>query len=613
MVPVPAGAAGSGHRGRYSTNATASTRDGVRACAGWLKRPAGALCSHALLGSGDDPRGASRRPEHRARPRPGRHPGDHRLLRAAHAVDGLALLRRRDRAAADRAIAKPWSKRWFAPAPTVRRARAALLRQRRPPGAGAGLPRRARAALRPAAERARSSPTRCSRNRASRRSPSATACRCRAASTGRRSKPSAARCWSSRRRAPRWDHSSVRLQLFGGAGKARIFASGARGARRSARARSSPTQLSFQEYVPGGDDAIWSFHGFAAPGGEVLEWFVGRKIRTYPALTGDSSYLRLARDERLVALGRDIAARLGLAGIFKMDFKRSATSGRFYLLEINTRFNLWHYLGACNGVNLPQVAYDYLLHGKRPLHAEARHRCALALPALRLARLQGSARSGELTLAGWLLSLAHAPKVYDLFSWSDPLPFVRHWIERSCAPPSREGCIDGSLRRPSRHPRQPRGARRGARARSTRAASSASSASATSSATTPTPTSASALVRERGACSDRRQPRPDRPSAGSASAAARTTPSTRCAARGARSAREAAACLDEAADHPRARARRGAGARRRARRAAVHGRRRAHIARERGVPAPRTFPARACASSATATSRRSMKCDGEST
>jgi D-aspartate ligase len=230
-----------------------------------------------------------------------------------------------------------------------------------------------------------------------------------------------------------WDNSVVRRHLFGGAGKARLFANGreAQGA-----ILSSPLvaplagQLSFQEYVPGGDDAIWSFHGFAAPGGEVLEWFVGRKIRTWPALTGDSSYLRLARDPRLVALGRDIARRLGLAGIFKMDFKRNDATGRYYLLEINTRFNLWHYLGAAGGVNLPQVAYEYLLSGKKPLHAEAS-------PGVRWLSLHYDWRAfreqrarGALTAGGWLWSLAYRPMVYDLFSWSDPRPFVRHCTKR---------------------------------------------------------------------------------------------------------------------------------------------------------------------------------------
>jgi predicted ATP-grasp superfamily ATP-dependent carboligase len=227
-----------------------------------------------------------------------------------------------------------------------------------------------------------------------------------------------------------WDHSSVRQQLFGGAGKARVFASG-RVARAHPLVRQLAGQLAFQEYVPGDDDAIWSFHGFAAPGGEVLEWFVGRKIRTFPALTGDSSYLRLARDDSLIALGREIAARLRLAGVFKMDFKRSAATGRFHLLEINTRFNLWHYPGARNGVNLPRIAYDYLVRGERPVHREA----GLAFRWLCLGHDWPAYKElkalGKLDAARWLWSLVQAPKVYDIFSWSDPLPFLRFWATRT--------------------------------------------------------------------------------------------------------------------------------------------------------------------------------------
>jgi D-aspartate ligase len=222
-----------------------------------------------------------------------------------------------------------------------------------------------------------------------------------------------------------WDNSSVRVQLFGRLGKARVFANG-REALAHPLVAELAAQLSFQEYVPGGDDAIWSFHGFAAPGGEVLAWFIGRKIRTFPALTGDSSYLRLEREGGLAALGRNIAARLGLAGVFKMDFKRHPESGRYYLLEINTRFNLWHYVGARNGVNLPQVAYDFLTAGKRPPRPEAKTRYRW----LCLRYDWRAYREGQLSFPGWLLSLAYRPMLYDIFSWSDPKPFLRHWTIR---------------------------------------------------------------------------------------------------------------------------------------------------------------------------------------
>jgi predicted ATP-grasp superfamily ATP-dependent carboligase len=226
-----------------------------------------------------------------------------------------------------------------------------------------------------------------------------------------------------------WEASPVYHRLFGHAGKARIFDSGA-GALTHPQVRDLRESLQFQEYVPGDDRSLWSFHGFADEESELVDWFVGRKIRTHPALTGDSTYLELARNDALAGLGRDIVRRIGLKGIFKMDFKRHAVTGAYYLLEINARFNLWHYLGAKNGVNLPRAAYDYLTRGVRPPHVEAATRYRWL--ALRL-DWRHYRREKPPTLQ-WLGSLLAAPKVYDLWAWNDPLPFfvdLHHYLPRA--------------------------------------------------------------------------------------------------------------------------------------------------------------------------------------
>ena len=219
-----------------------------------------------------------------------------------------------------------------------------------------------------------------------------------------------------------WDSSAVFSRLFGGAGKARIFPDG-RAVLRDPLAQSLAGELTVQEYIPGDDRALWSFHGFADERGKLLAWFIGRKIRTYPALTGDSSYLELAHNEELATLGRTLVPRIGLKGVFKMDFKRHAASGRFYLLEVNARFNLWHYLGAKGGVNLAQVAYDYVTRGARAAPLQTRTRYRWLSPRLDYLAYRSLAARGELNAAGWLASLVSSRKVYDLFAWTDPMPF----------------------------------------------------------------------------------------------------------------------------------------------------------------------------------------------
>jgi predicted ATP-grasp superfamily ATP-dependent carboligase len=226
-----------------------------------------------------------------------------------------------------------------------------------------------------------------------------------------------------------WQHSAVHLRLFGGEGKARVFASGREvlANRLACRLRE---QLMFQEYVRGDDRNIWSFHGFADEKGEPLAWFVGRKIRTYPALTGVSTYLELAHNDDVAALGREIVARAGLKGIFKIDLKQDSASGALRVLEINPRFNLWHCLGAPNGVNLPQVAYDYLVYRRRPQAAGYRTTYRWLSPRNDYRTFRELAARGELSSWAWLRSLAYWPKVYDVFSWTDPVPYLDVLQER---------------------------------------------------------------------------------------------------------------------------------------------------------------------------------------
>jgi len=227
-----------------------------------------------------------------------------------------------------------------------------------------------------------------------------------------------------------WYQSALRRRLFHGDAKARIFESGA-GVLADPAVALHRDQLLFQEYVSGDDGCLWSFHGVADAKGVLLDAFVGRKLRTYPPLTGESSFIELDDDDELAALGAEIAARLPLQGVFKMDFKKDARTGRWYLLEINARFNLWHYLGACNGVNLMRATYDYLLDGSRPLapqsYATTYRWLALDLDwkAFRAMRA-----AGEIGTAGWLASIAFSRNVCNVFSWSDPGPWLRLWNRR---------------------------------------------------------------------------------------------------------------------------------------------------------------------------------------
>lgn len=212
--------------------------------------------------------------------------------------------------------------------------------------------------------------------------------------------------------------------------------------RKSELLRARGREFILQEFIGGGDDQIFSFHAYFDRSSSPLAWFVGRKVRTYPLETGRSSCLELVREPQLVELGISTLQSIGFQGVVKVDFKRDPHTGRFYLLEINPRFNLWHYLGAVSGVNLPEVAYRYL-HGSwsGPSPVYSTGRCWINVP-LDIRAAWSALRKGRLAFWKWLGSYLR-PKVFNTFAWDDPRPAlfaVRNLVSRT---------IRACLRRPA--------------------------------------------------------------------------------------------------------------------------------------------------------------------
>lgn len=182
-----------------------------------------------------------------------------------------------------------------------------------------------------------------------------------------------------------------------------------------------------QELIPGPETRIESYHVYVDGQGQVAGEFTGRKLRTHPAVCGHSTALTVtdSRGEAadVAALGRDVAARVGLRGVAKFDFKR-APDGSLHLLEINPRFNLWHHLGAVAGVNLPALVYADLTGRARPLPAVARPGpCWCRLDKDRLAARE--AGMSTLSWLGWVARCEARP-----IAWDDPMPFLQPKLAR---------------------------------------------------------------------------------------------------------------------------------------------------------------------------------------
>ena len=219
----------------------------------------------------------------------------------------------------------------------------------------------------------------------------------------------------------------IKRELFDGQGKARVFATKKELLAHPAFARFKD-EVIVQEYIGGSVANLVSFHGLADENGQLLASYCGRKIRTYPDFAGESCFIELLHDPKVEAEGRDIARRLGLKGPFKVDLIQDERSGLLYTLEINARFNLWNQLGAANGVNFCGLAYDYLVHGRRPLREpDYSDRYRWVNFYRDYLTFKDQRRRGELGLRSWLGSLTGPHVLHETFKWDDPVPFAL-WV-----------------------------------------------------------------------------------------------------------------------------------------------------------------------------------------
>jgi D-aspartate ligase len=179
-----------------------------------------------------------------------------------------------------------------------------------------------------------------------------------------------------------------------------------------------------QRYIPGGDQEIYSFHGYFGEDGSSLAHFCGRKLRTYPRDSGVSTFIELTHNEELTRISLEMLKSLEFVGPVKIDFKRDPTTGKFWVLEINARYTLWNYLGSRCGVNLKYAAYADLT-GQRaaPLTTYSTGVRWLSLEDDLRAFLQEYHPSGDLSWFAWLRSL-WTKQIHAAFCWHDPLPFL---------------------------------------------------------------------------------------------------------------------------------------------------------------------------------------------
>jgi D-aspartate ligase len=191
-------------------------------------------------------------------------------------------------------------------------------------------------------------------------------------------------------------------------------------------------EVLLQEYVPGGDDELYTAGVFVCADGHLA--FTGRKLKQHPPGLGIARLAETVDRPELVPGSVALLRELGYGGVSQVEYKRDHRDGSYRLMEANFRPWTWIGLATACGTNLPLAAHRWALGevawptitaeaaagGARARRTTARpRRWVWLVPEVRYA-LRDLRRGVTPRLEQWRGIRAEA-----FFSRADPAPFLQ--------------------------------------------------------------------------------------------------------------------------------------------------------------------------------------------
>jgi D-aspartate ligase len=178
-----------------------------------------------------------------------------------------------------------------------------------------------------------------------------------------------------------------------------------------------------QSYITSPDDNLFSLSLYISEAGEVLAAFPRRQVRQYPPNSGTVTLAISEHNAGLVANGAHFCQSIGYRGIAGLEYKRDEEDDQYKLLDFNPRLMLSDGLTAFCGINLPLIQYLDLT-GQTPAPRRETTQGVKWLESIAdFQAFKQYHERGELTFKDWLKSLWGA-RVFALFAWDDPVPFL---------------------------------------------------------------------------------------------------------------------------------------------------------------------------------------------
>ena len=181
--------------------------------------------------------------------------------------------------------------------------------------------------------------------------------------------------------------------------------------------------LMLQEYIPGGDDAVWMFNGYFDADSECLFGLTGRKLRQTPAYAGTTSLGVCLANDTVDGLTRRWMKALGYRGMLDMGYRYDARDGHYKVLDVNPRIgSTFRLFVGRQGLDVVRALYLDLTG--QPVPADAMIEGRRWLDEHDFASSRTYRRDGKLTMRQWAASLRDVQEsVY--VARDDIAPFAR--------------------------------------------------------------------------------------------------------------------------------------------------------------------------------------------
>ena len=170
-----------------------------------------------------------------------------------------------------------------------------------------------------------------------------------------------------------------------------------------------------------GTDECCSYYTYIDERGDPLFHYTKRKLRVYPVGFGLGTYHVSEWQPDVAELGLRFCRAAKLRGIANVEFKRDSRDGGLRLIECNARFTNAQEVVRRSGIDMGLLAYARLTGMPLPQIDGFRDRVGLLFLVEDIQALMEYRRRGQLSVAGWLKSLAMR-QATPFFDWRDPVP-----------------------------------------------------------------------------------------------------------------------------------------------------------------------------------------------